>query len=38
LHENFYLLGLGYIFLFSGILVFLGTGISYLLAVVKKRS
>lgn len=38
LHENFYLLGLGYIFLFSGILVFLVTGISYLLAVVKKRS
>ncbi|MGX6978275.1 DUF3955 domain-containing protein [Vagococcus elongatus] len=36
LHENFYLLPIGFVFLFAGIIVFLVTGIRYLVAILKK--
>lgn len=35
LHENFYLLPLGYLFLFSGLLVILVSGVSYLVKLRK---
>ena len=35
LHENFYLLPLGYLFLFSGLLVILVSGVSYLVKLGK---
>lgn len=37
LHENFYLLPIGYIFLFSGLLVILVSGVSYLCNLHKLR-
>lgn len=38
LHENFYLLPLGYLFLFSGLLVILVSGVSYLCKLHKLRN
>ncbi|MFZ2332619.1 MAG: DUF3955 domain-containing protein [Lactobacillus delbrueckii] len=37
LHENFYLLPIGYLFLFSGLLVILVSGVSYLCKLHKLR-
>ncbi|SPS07957.1 DUF3955 domain-containing protein [Latilactobacillus sakei] len=38
LHENFYLLPIGFLFLFAGIIVFLTVGIKYLIQVLKNRT
>ena len=37
LHENFFLIPIGFLFLFAGLMVFLATGITYLLTILKKR-
>ncbi len=37
LHENFYLLPLGYLFLLSGLLVILDSGVNYLCKLQKLR-
>ncbi|MDA3963902.1 DUF3955 domain-containing protein [Enterococcus thailandicus] len=37
LHENFFLIPIGFLFLFAGLMVFLATGITYLLTLLKKR-
>lgn len=37
LHENFYLLPIGFLFIFAGTIVFLATGIQFLFQVIKSR-
>ncbi|MDA3973665.1 DUF3955 domain-containing protein [Enterococcus thailandicus] len=37
LHENFFLVPIGFLFLFAGLVVFLATGISYLLTVLRSK-
>lgn len=38
LHENFYLLPIGFLFLFAGIIVFLTVGIKYIIHILKNRT
>lgn len=37
LHENFFLIPIGFVFLLAGSIVFLATGIQYLLSIQKRR-
>lgn len=37
LHENFFLIPIGFLFLFAGVIVFFATGINYLLTILKNR-
>ena len=37
LHENFYLLPIGFLFIFAGMMVFIVTGIKYLITVTHSR-
>ncbi|WP_430602077.1 hypothetical protein IGJ02_002293 [Enterococcus sp. DIV0724b] len=38
LHENFYLLPIGFLFLFAGIIVFLVTGIRFIIEIVRIKA
>lgn len=38
LHENFYLLPIGFLFIFAGMVVFLVTGIKFLIAIIRKKT